>query len=252
MHYVKRMTPPKLTLLQVAVFVLALVVAPSFAQTREPQPYIEKLIAGRPAKLPRLVEFSPACEENSELAQRAVGLTPKTAIFLTCFVHAERWLEFQSGTTSHLYPYIALSVSVPHPSGDYTRVDFEKLKVAAREQLGELLANVEGSRERLREQDANLQARGEGIRRDEYQQAFRGVFPSSTDGLSFSYLVARSAVMTERGQTAPLREVNAVSTLLFAGRLVLVNVVDHFIPSEQGTQARELSKRWLQAFKELN
>lgn len=118
--------------------------------------------------------------------------------------------------------------------------------------MAELIADNSGANQRLKEQDASLARSGESLRRDDYRQAFQGLFATPGVESSFSYLVTREAVVSEQGTTMKLREVNAVSTILHSGRLLLVSVIDQSEPTDRGTRARDITARWLRAFKGLN
>ena len=214
--------------------------------------YVEKPIGDRAVKLPLLSGFSPACEENSKIARRAQLMTPKTSIFLTCFVEAGKWRNFVAGRSTELYPYIAVAVMAPTQGGNFSPEEFEKLRAAAHKKLGNLLTNAKANQRRLSEQDRKLAAGGMPIKRENYQQSLRGFFePVGATG-SFSFIAIRSVTLSEGGATKTLNEVNAVSTILYSGRLLGLSVVDQTTDKDLGLRAQEITSRWLHVFRELN
>lgn len=240
-----------LSLARSCVFVLMLIAGSCSAQTALNQTFIEKPIGRTVVRLPLLPGFAPACEENPQLAKRAAGLAPKSSEFITCFVHTDSWRDFRAGRATGLYPNINVMISVPHPSGDYTPEVFARMKEVARTRLGELVSDG-SAKSRIAEQDATMARSGSDIKRENYQQAYGGLFPTPQDVPSFGYLATRSATMSEAGASAQLNEVVAISTVLYAGRLLLLSVVDSAAQDHQGIKAREVTSRWLHEFARLN
>lgn len=222
------------------------------AQAAPSNHYVEKPIGHRLVKLPVLSGFAPACEENSKIARRAQLMTPKTSVFLTCFVEAGKWRNFVAGRSTDLYPYIAVAVQVPIRGGDFSPEEFEKLRAAAHRRLGSLLTNAKAARQKLSAQDRKLAASGEPIARRHYQQSLRGFFEPPGATSSFSFVVVRSATVSAAGATRTLNEVDAVSTILYSGRLLGLSVVDRTTDKNQGLRARKITSRWLREFRELN
>lgn len=222
------------------------------AQAGPSNQHVEKPIGDRVVKLPLLSGFSPACEENSQIAQRAQLMTPKTSVFLTCFVDVGKWRNFVAGRSTDLYPYIAATVQAPIQGGNFSPEEFEKLRAAAHKQLGNLLTNAKAAQQRLSEQDRELAASGVPIARGSYQQSLQGFFEPAGATSSFSYVAIRTSTVSEAGATKALSEVNAVSTILYAGKLLGLNVVDQATNKDQGLRAQEITSRWLQEFRELN
>src|SRR5437762_2198003 len=89
--------------------------------------HVQKPIGDQAVKLPLLSGFSPACEENAQIAERAQLMTPKTSVFLTCFVESGKWRSFIAGKSTDLYPYIAVVVQAPTTGGNFSPEQFEKL-----------------------------------------------------------------------------------------------------------------------------
>jgi hypothetical protein len=213
---------------------------------------IEKRIGDRIVRLPILPGFIPACEENSQLAQRAQLMTPKTWVFLTCFVDGKAWRDFFSGKSADHYPLIAVTVQEPTQGGDFTPAEFEKLRAAAHKQLGSLVANNEVAQQQLAEQDRKLAASGVPVTRGDHQQTLQGFFEIPGVAQTISYVAIRSASVSETGATKYLNEVNAVSIALYSGKLFALNVVDQSASNDQGRRAQEIAASWLRAFRESN
>lgn len=222
------------------------------AATAADPTHVEKPLGTRTVRLPQLAGFPAACEENRALAERMAALTPKSSAFLTCFIEESKWRSFREGKGSDLYPYVAVTVVHPHPSGPVTIADFQKLRRAAHAQLGDLLVQPDHAQARLNEQDSRIAAKGGDLQRKNYRQELSGFFESPAETKSFSFLVTRNTTLSEAGITKQLCEVNAVSTILFEGRLLGVMVIDHCSSDHQGLRARELTVRWLRAFAEAN
>lgn len=233
------------------LLLLAGAMATATCVAAEPPP-VEKRLGNRPVLLPQLSGFPAACEENKALAERAAGLTPNTSEFLTCFVEAGKWKKYLAGQYSDLYPYIAVTTVHPHPSGPYSVADFEELKKAAHSQLGDLVANVSAAKARLKEQDEKLKASGTELKRENYLQNLAGLFEVPGDMYSFSYLVIRSTTVHEGTKSRQLCETNAVSTILFEGRLLGLMVVDACSTPVENSQVREITGKWVHAFREAN
>ena len=77
-------------------------------------------------------------------------------------------------------------------------------------------------------------------------------FEPTHDDMSFSYQVGRSAVVTVESSTTNLKEVNAVSSIHHAGKILGLTVIDQAVGPNPGLHARELTARWLGAFRQLN
>jgi hypothetical protein len=212
--------------------------------------YIEKQLDSSTLKLPLLDGFPAACEENQMLAQRAAALTPKSSTFASCFVERGAWRAFVSGKGSSLYPYIAVSVAKPHSSGPLSVADFGKLRDAARTQMGDLVANRTAAMAQMREQESRLRSQGSDLRRDNFRMDVTGFFDVPDAPQSFSFLSIRGATVAEGGQQRQVCEVTATSTLLVGGKVVNALVVDECDASFDGTRAREITARWLSAFRQ--
>lgn len=215
-------------------------------------PYLEKRLGLKTVKLPKLNDFSPACEENAQLAQRAAAMAPKSSTFLTCLVDAKKWLDYRTGKSTDLYPLIAVTVQIPQPGGDFTLEEFKKIRAAAHNQLGDLLADSQYAQRQLKEEDRTLASSGMNITRENYQQALQGFFEPAGATSSFSYLVSRSSTISEAGTTKKLMEVNAVSTIYYSGKLLGLSVIDVSFDNNQGLRARDITAKWLRSFRELN
>jgi hypothetical protein len=233
-----------------AIVSLIAVVLPALADL--PVKHVEKHVGDRIVKLPVLPGFIAACEESSQLAQRAQLMTPKTSVFLTCFVEDKTWRDYLSGKSADLYPLIGATVQAPMQGGDFTLAEFEKLRSAAHKQLGSLLANNKAAQQRLSEQDRKLAASGVPVTRGDYQQTLQGFFEPPGVTQTISYVAIRSSSITESGATKHLNEVNAVSTFLYSGKLFGLNVVDQSASNDQGRRAQEITASWLRAFRESN
>jgi hypothetical protein len=231
---------------------LLLVVTGSAIAAGAAEPHVEKRLGSVQILLPQVIGFSAACEQDKALAQRAASLTPKTSEFLTCFVEAKKWRDYQAGKASDLYPFIAVAVAHPHPSGPLTLSEFEKLRHTARAELGSLVANLAAAQARLREQDAKLATSGGDLKRENYRQALKGFFEVPGETRSFSFLVGRSSVLHEGGQSTQLCETNAVSTIFLQGKLLGLMVVDDCTSSADGARSQSITKTWLQAFWHAN
>ncbi|HRE18817.1 MAG TPA: hypothetical protein PLW86_17390 [Rhodocyclaceae bacterium] len=230
----------------------ALVAMARFANAGTELDYLEKPLANRVVKLPVLPGFLPACEEDPQFAQRAALMSPKNTLFLTCLVDSRKWRDFRDGRSINLYPFVAVTVALPHPSGDFTPDDFQNLKAATRAQLGNLLADNQYAKRQIAAQDKKLSKVGTEVHRRDYQEGLQGFFEPIGGNSSFSYVVSRSATVSEGGVTRGVREMNAVSTILYSGRLLLLNVVDQPSDSAQGLTVQEITSRWLHAFRRFN
>lgn len=231
---------------------ICLLAIPLLAIADQPARHVEKRIGDRIVKLPVLSGFAPACEENSQIAQRAQLMTPKTSVFLTCFVEAQKWRDFLSGKPTDLYPFVAATIQAPIQGGDFTLEEFEKLRAAAHKQLGSLVADTKGAQQQLSEQDRKLAASGVPVTRGSYQQSLQGFFEPPGATKTISYVAIRSSSVAEAGITKYLNEVNAASTILYSGKLLGLNVVDQTENNDQGRRAQEITANWLRAFRESN
>lgn len=215
-------------------------------------PYLEKSLGASKVKLPMLHDFSPACEESAQFAQRIAAMTPKTSTFITCLVDAKKWLDYRNGKSTDLYPIIAVAVQISQRGRDLTMEEFKRIQAAAHNQLADLLSDSQYAQRQLKEQDHKLANKGVNLSRDNYQQAFQGFFEPMGESSSFSYLVSRSSTISEAGTTKELAEVNAVSTVYHSGKLIGLSVVDMAFDNNQGFAAREITAKWLRSFRELN
>ncbi|MGJ7529687.1 hypothetical protein [Variovorax sp. GB1P17] len=221
------------------------------ATNAEPaQVFVEKSVGTALVKMPVLPGFSRACDENQQFAQRAAALTPKTSEFITCFVPTSKWLDFQAGRATDLYPLIGVSVARP-PAVGFTPEKFKEMMEAARKQLGDMLGD--GSAEkRLAEQDAALARSGNGIQRDNFRQAYGGLFPTPQGKPSFAYLTARTVDVTEQGAELQLKEVVATGVVLQGGRLIMLSVVDGTATGVKVAPVQDIMRQWIHAFASLN
>jgi hypothetical protein len=214
--------------------------------------FVEKSLGSQTVRLPVLAAFPAACEENRPLAERAASLAPKSSNFVTCFVPTDKLALIREGKVADLYPYLTVSVDPPHPSGPFTVQEFQQLRRATHARLGDLQAKSSDAQKELQAQDASIAARGGDLRRENYQQQSSGFFDVPTKLESFSFLVNRSAKVSEAGASAMLCEINAVSTILYAGRLLRVLVIDDCGGTTPGLRAREITAAWLTALSRLN
>ncbi len=238
---------PKLKLLFVAALsgVIGVAVAASTA-------YVQKSLGDASVKLPLQAGFPAACEESKPFAERAASLTPKSSIFVTCFLPQAKWRLLQEGKPTDLYPYITVTVDPAHPSGPFTRAEFLQLRKASHAELGDLQEISEEAQAKLQAQDTSNAERGGDLKRENYKQKLSGFFdvPSRLD--SFSYLTSRSARVSEGGVTKDLCEVNAVTTVLYSGRLLRVLVIDACQAGIRGERARAITASWLAALSDLS
>jgi len=246
-HLMNNLVLPKR--LAVALVLLAM---PWISQAGNDTPYVEKSLGTTTVKLPKLADFSPACDENKQIAQRASGLTPKTAVFVACSVESKKWHAFQDGKPSDMYPFIAIAVQVTPPGGDYTTQEFEKVRAAAHKQLGDLLTNTQDIQRQIAEQDRKLASGGVAIERKNYHQSFQGFFQPAGETFSFSYVTTRNVTVVEAGMKKDLWEVNAASIIFLSGKLLTLNVVDQSTSADSGLRVQEITSRWLRAFRDLN
>ena len=214
--------------------------------------FVEKSLGSQTVRLPVLAAFPAACEEIRTLAERAASLAPRSSNFVTCFVPADKLVLIRQGKVADLYPYITVSVDPPHPSGPFTAQEFEQLRRATHARLGDLRAKSSDAQKELQAQDAGIAARGVDLKRENYRQQLSGFFDVPTKLESFSFLVNRSAKVSEAGASAALCEINAVSTILYAGRLLRVLVIDDCGGTTPGLRAREITATWLTALSRLN
>jgi len=214
--------------------------------------FVEKTLGSQTVRMPILAAFPAACEDIRPLAERAASLSPKSSNFVTCFVPADKLILIREGKVADLYPYIIVSVDSPHPSGPITVQEFEQLRRATLTRLGDLRAKSADAQKELQAQDANIAVRGGDLRRENYRQQLSGFFDVPTKLESFSFLVNRSAKVSEAGASAPLCEVNAVTTILYSGRLLRVLVIDDCGGTMPGSRAREITAAWLTALSRLN
>lgn len=247
-------TSPLLQPAPVLKFMLSATLAISLNTAVAADPtFVEKSLGGsQTVRLPVLAAFPAACEEIRPLAERAASLAPKSSNFVTCFVPADKLVLIREGKVADLYPYLTVSVDPPHPSGPFTVQEFQQLRRATHARLGDLRAKSSDAQKELQAQDASIAARGGDLRRENYRQQLSGFFDVSTKLESFSFLVNRSAKVSEAGASAPLCEVNAVTTILYLGRLLRVLVIDDCDGTTPGLRAREITARWLTALSRLN
>jgi len=234
-------------------FVLSAALAVSINTAAAADPtFVEKSLGAQTVRLPVLATFPAACEEIRPLAERAASLAPKSSTFITCFMPADKLVLIRQGKVADLYPYITVSVDPPHPNGLFTMQEFEQLRRATHARLGDLRAKSGEAQKELQAQDANIAARGGDLRRENYRQQLSGIFDVSTKLKSFSFLVNRSANVSEAGASTPLCEVNAVTTILYSGRLLRVLVIDDCAETTPGSRAQEITTAWLTALSRLN
>ncbi|SDZ72272.1 hypothetical protein SAMN05518854_1262 [Variovorax sp. YR266] len=214
--------------------------------------FVEKSLGSQTVRLPVLAAFPAACEENRPLAERAASLAPKSSNFVTCFVPADKLILIREGKVADLYPYVTVTVDPPHPSGPFTLREFQQLRQATRAKLGELRSKSNDAQRQLQTQDANIAARGGDLKREDYQQQLSGFFDAPGKFESFSFLVNRSAKVSEAGASTTLCEMNAVTTILYSGRLLRVLVIDDCSGATPGLRAREITAAWLTALSRLN
>ncbi|MBJ2158725.1 hypothetical protein [Variovorax sp. IB41] len=229
---------------------LAALIFARSAHAEPTQAFIEKPVGAGLVKMPVLPNFAKACDESQQLAERAAALTPKTSEFITCFVPASKWRDFQAGRATDLYPLIGVAVARPPASG-VTPDEFKKIVEAARKQLGDLLANG-GAAKRLAEQDAALARGGHDFQRRNFKQAYGGLFPTPQDIPNFAYLTARTADLAENGVASQVKEVVATGVVLHGGRLISLSVVDGASPDAELSPVQNITREWIRAFASLN
>lgn len=214
--------------------------------------FIEKSLGAQTVRLPILAGFPAACEESTSLAERAAALAPKNSNFVTCFAPADKWRLFQERQAADLYPYLTLTVDPPHPNGAFTSREFQQLRQATRAKLGDLRVKSKDAQARLQEQDARIAGRGGDLKRGNYRQELSGFFDVPSRLESFSFLVSRSAKVSEADTHTAVCEVNAATTILYSGRLLRVSVVDDCSGASHGVRARAITAAWLAALSDLN
>lgn len=214
--------------------------------------YIEKSVGARTVRLPMLAGLAAACEESTSMAERAASLAPKNSIFVTCFAPAEKWRLFQEGKAANLYPYLTLTVDPLHPSGPFTSREFQQLRQATRAKLGDLRMKSKEAQMNLQKQDASIAAQGGDLKRENYRQQLSGFFDVPGKLESFSFLVGRSAEVSEAGTNMAVCEVNAATTVLYSGRLLRVSVIDDCSGASPGLRARAITAAWMAALSDLN
>ncbi|WP_418117912.1 hypothetical protein [Variovorax sp. 350MFTsu5.1] len=234
-------------------FILSAALAASINTAGAADPtFVEKSLGAQTVRLPVLAAFPAACEEIRPLAERAASLAPRSSNFVTCFVPADKLVLIRQGRVADLYPYITVSVDPAHPSGPFTAQEFEQLRRATHARLGDLRAESGDAQKELQAQDSSIAARGGDLKRENYRQQLSGFFDVPTRLESFSFLVNRSAKVSEAGASTPLCEVNAVSTILYSGRLLRVLVIDDCGGTTPGGRARDVTAAWLTALSRLN
>ncbi|CAN7590958.1 hypothetical protein LJR161_004334 [Variovorax paradoxus] len=214
--------------------------------------YIEKSLGAQTVRLPTLAGLPPACEESAALAERAASLAPRSSNFVTCFAPAAKWRLFQEGKAADLYPVLVLTVDPPHPNGPFTSREFQELRKATRARLGDLRVKSKEAQMSLQEQDAKIAARGGDLKRENYRQQLSGFFDVPGKLESFSFLVDRSAKVSEAGASTAVCEVNAATTILYSGRLLRASVIDDCSGPSPGLRARAITAAWLAALSDLN
>lgn len=214
--------------------------------------YIEKSLGAQTVRLPMLAGLPAACEESTSVAERAASLAPKSSNFVTCFAPADKWRLFQEGRAADLYPYLTLSVDPPHPNGPFTSREFQELRKATHARLGDLRVKSKEAQVSLQEQDAKIAARGGDLKRENYRQQLSGFFDVPGKLESFSFLVGRTAEVSEAGANKAVCEVNAATTVLYSGRLLRVSVIDDCNGASPGLRARAITAAWLAALSDLN
>ncbi|MDP9966936.1 hypothetical protein J2W37_004666 [Variovorax paradoxus] len=214
--------------------------------------YIDKSLGAQTVRLPMLAGFPAACEESTSLAERAASLAPRSSNFVTCFAPTNKWRLFQEGKAADLYPYLTLTVDPPHPNGPFTAREFQQLRQATRARLDDLLTKSEAAQMNLQAQDARIAERGGDLKRENYRQKLSGFFDVPSKLESFSFLVSRSAKVSEAGASTAICEINAATTILYSGRLLRVSVIDDCSGARPGVRARAITAAWLNALSDLN
>jgi hypothetical protein len=196
--------------------------------------------------------FSNACDESVPLAQRAAAMTPKSSVFISCFVESKKWVAFRAGKTNNLYPFYVISVQVPQPGGAFTVEEFDKMRALAHKQLGDLISDPNSTKRLQAEEAERLKGIGSSIVKSGSQNKLQGFFMPPGAPKSFSFLTSRSATVAEAGVAQSVEEVSAFSTVFFEGRLLGISVVDQLTSQDQGLQVRRITGTWLLAFRESN
>jgi hypothetical protein len=133
---------------------------------------------------------------------------------------------------------------------DWSQSQFDQLKSLAQQKLPSLL-NQSGAADRVvRHQNDTLAKEGIPISSELLQRRYVGIFDQRKT--SFSYLVFREARVQAGGTPALSNETVAITTLLYAGNVLALTVVERGMTEQSATSARSRSLAWLDQFTSEN
>jgi len=137
-----------------------------------------------------------------------------------------------------------------------TSTEFQALKTTALSEFGQnYLADKSGAdatNARLASQDRELAKEGVNIHRQGYQQELKSFFQPPDSSASFSFVVVRSANVSQGQKTIKLSEVNAVSTIYFSGHIILLSVLESSDGPIGISNAKDVTAKWLSEFRRIN
>lgn len=232
---------------------LGLLAASCCAQAATNIPFLERQLAvAKAVKIPIPTGFSPACDEDPQLAKRLTALTPKSSLFLTCFLDEKKWKRIREEKSRDIHPIIVIAVQAPLPQGPFSPEEFEKLRTAAHKHLDHRFQDTASLQRLRKDQERRLSNIGVEISIKDDPIRLQGFFTPAGQTSSFSFVVSGSSVVSENGTTRQVSEVQANTTIYYMGNVLGFLVVDNASEDDQGRTVREITSNWLQAYRDLN